>query len=81
MKAYEVRKDDCAKRGRIIMAVEGPELAVEAIVSVLDNAGYLSTKCNDAGDSDGEVIEYFVINRSDKSDFMRTYKTSKKDRK
>jgi hypothetical protein len=63
------------------MAVEGSELAVEAIASVLDNAGYPSTRCNDTGDNDGDVIEYFVISRSDKSDFMRTYKTSKKDQK
>lgn len=78
MKAYEISKNEAdIPRGRVLMAIEGVELAVEAIVKAMASEGYLSTKCAEFGDKDGEIIEYFVIGRSSKADFMATYKNFK----
>lgn len=78
MKAYEVKKGDVEiARGRVMMAVEGAPEQVERITAELEINGYRSTKCSDVGDKDGEIIEYFMISRSDKKDFMDTYKSSK----
>jgi len=78
MKAYEVKKDQAEiARGRVMMAVEGCPAAVERITAELEMNGYNSTKCSDIGDKDGEVIEYFMIARCDKQDFMATYKAAK----
>jgi len=77
-KAYEVKKGDAEiKRGLVMMAIEGPSELVETISKALEAEGYASTKCSDEGDNDGEIIEYFMISRTNKADFMHTYKTAK----
>jgi hypothetical protein len=75
MRAYEIAKNDAdIPRGRVMMAVEGLEDAVAAIVIEMGLAGYPSTQCADVGDNDGEIIEYFMIARGDKIDFMNNYR-------
>jgi hypothetical protein len=79
MKAYEVKKGQAEiPHGRVMMAVEGIASHVEAIASMMAVDGYQSTQCSDMGDNEGEVVEYFMIARTDKVDFMNTYKTHKK---
>jgi len=78
MKAYEIKKGEAdIPRGRVMMAIEGAENAVAAIVGAMRKEGYYSTQCADVGDADGEIVEYFMIARADKSDFMSTYKLHK----
>lgn len=78
MKAYEISKNEAdIPRGRVLMAIEGVEAAVEAIVKAMASEGYLSTQCAEFGDKDGEIVEYFVIGRANKADFMNTYKMCK----
>jgi len=78
MKAYEVSKNKAdIQRGRVMMAIEGATSAVEAISKALETEGYISTNCADTGDNEGEIIEYFMISRADKSGFMSAYKLNK----
>jgi hypothetical protein len=78
MKAYEIKKGEAdIPRGRVMMAVEGIESAVAAIVEAMRREGYPSTQCADVGDADGEIVEYFMIARANKSDFMAAYKLHK----
>lgn len=78
MKAYEISKNEAdIPRGRVMMAVEGLEDSVAAIVKEMELAGYPSTQCADVGDNDGEIIEYFMIARANKADFMNNYKAAK----
>jgi len=78
MKAYEITKGTAEiARGRAMMAIEGEESKVAQIVEAMQNEGYYSTQCADIGDKDGEIIEYFIIARNDKKDFVQTYKSFK----
>lgn len=78
MKVYEVKKGETdIERGRVMMAIEGTESKVQLIVELMKNEGYYSTQCAEYGDKDGELIEYFMISRADKSDFLKTYKNFK----
>ncbi len=78
MKAYEITKGTAEiARGRVMMAIEGEESKVAQIVEAMQNEGYYSTQCADIGDKDGEIIEYFIIARNDKKDFVQTYKSFK----
>ena len=78
MKAYEVKKGDVEiQRGRVMMAIEGAEDAVATLTKAMSFNGYASTQCAEYGDKDGEIIEYFMIARTDKADFMSTYKANK----
>ncbi len=79
MKAYEVTKGgtDNIKRGRVMMAIEGNAYSVELLSKTMVDNGFPSTKCADIGNKDGEIIEYFIISRADKKDFMNTYKSNK----
>lgn len=79
MRVSEVSKRGAdIPRGRVMIAIEGNSSAVEAVCSALISAGYNSTQCADVGDNDGEIIEYFMIARADKADFLATYKQVKK---
>ena len=78
MKSYEITKGTTdITRGRVMMAIEGEETKVAQIVEAMKNEGYYSTQCADIGDKDGEIIEYFMIDRNDKKDFVQTYKSFK----
>jgi hypothetical protein len=78
MKAYEITKGSAEiARGRVMMAIEGVEAKIAQIVEAMQSEGYYSTQCADVGDKDGEIIEYFVIARADKKDFVQTYKSFK----
>lgn len=78
MKAYEVKKGDVEMdRGRIMMAIEGEQHCVEQIVEAMKSEGYYSTQCSEYGDKDGDMIEYFIIGRGNKNDFVQTYKSFK----
>lgn len=78
MKAYEVPKGEAAiKRGRVMMAVEGPDERVAKVAAHLKNAGYPSTNCSERGDKDGEIVESFMIDRADKPDFLACYNSAK----
>jgi hypothetical protein len=82
MKAYEITKQAAdIQRGRVLMAIEGEASAVEIMSGLLSADGYTSTQCAEIGDKEGEIIEFFVISRSDKSDFMQVYKSLKKGKK
>lgn len=78
MKAYEVPKGEAEiKLGRVMMAVEGREERVAQIAAQLKTAGYPSTSCSERGDTVGEIVEFFMIDRADKSDFLAKYKAFK----
>ena len=78
MKAYEISKNNAdIPHGRVLMAIEGEENSLNVLVNALSENGYASTKCSDIGDKEGEIIEYFMIARQNKKDFMLTYKTLK----
>lgn len=78
MKAYEITKGTAEiTRGRVMMAIEGSEAKVAQIVTAMQGEGYYSTQCADMGDKDGEIIEYFMIARNAKADFVQTYKSFK----
>ena len=78
MKLTEVPKHEAdIQRGKVLMALEGSTDAVEALVEALKAEGYPSTQCADVGDNEGEIIEYFVIQRQNLADFKQTYKTLK----
>jgi hypothetical protein len=78
MKAYEITKGTAEiARGRVMMAIEGKESKVAQIVEAMQSEGYYSTQCADMGDKDGDIIEYFIIARNDKKDFVETYKSFK----
>ena len=78
MRAYEISKNNAdIPRGRVLMAIEGEENSLNVLVNALSKNGYESTKCSDIGDKEGEIIEYFMIARENKKDFMLTYKTLK----
>jgi hypothetical protein len=78
MKAYEVSKHGAdIPRGRVLMAIEGGADAVEAISDALSGSGYASTNCAEVGDKEGEIVEFFVIARSDKAEFISFYKSFK----
>lgn len=81
MKAYEVPKGDRnepgVRDGRVVMAVEGAEQALYAITQYLKDSQYLSTNCQEMGDKDGDIIEFFVISRTDKPHFMKLFKIAK----
>jgi hypothetical protein len=59
------------------MAIEGNAYSVELISKAMVDNGFPSTQCADIGDKDGEIIEYFMISRANKKDFMNIYKTNK----
>ena len=78
MKAYEITKGTAEiARGRVMMVIEGKESKVAQIVEAMQSEGYYSTQCADMGDKDGDIIEYFIIARNDKKDFVETYKSFK----
>jgi hypothetical protein len=78
MRAYEITKGFAdIPRGRVMMAIEGHADSVELLSEAMVANGYPSTQCADIGDKDGEIIEYFMIARADKKDFMNTYKSNK----
>ena len=80
MKAYEVSKNNAGiHRGRVMMAIEGKAYSVELLSNAMVDNGFPSTQCADIGDKDGEIIEYFMISRADKKDFMNTYKANKEE--
>jgi hypothetical protein len=80
MKAFEVSKNNAdIPRGRVIMAIEGNAYSVELLSKTMVDNGFPSTQCADIGDKDGEIIEYFMIARADKKDFMNTYKANKQE--
>ncbi len=80
MRAYEVPKHNSAiQRGRVMMAIEGNAYRLQLLSTAMVENGFPSTQCADTGDKDGEIIEYFIISRADKKDFMSTYKLNKKD--
>ena len=80
MKAYEVIKNGAdIPRGRVMMAIEGNAYSVELMSTAMVNNGFPSTNCADIGDKNGEIIEYFIIARADKNDFMNTYKLNKEE--
>jgi len=77
MKIFEVPKNEAEiKRGLILIGIEGSEFEVESVTKLISKS-YPSTNCSDVGDKEGYVIEYFCINRSDKSHFVNLYKTAK----
>lgn len=79
MKAYEVAKMEAEiQRGKVMMAIEGVADSVNVVSAAMKEAGYPNTQCSEIGDADGEIIDYFMISRSDKSDFMANYKKYKK---
>lgn len=78
MKAYEVKKGEAdIERSHVMMAIEGTEAKVEEIVKLMQAEGFYSTQCSEYGDNDGDIIEYFMISRADKKDFLSSYKSFK----
>jgi hypothetical protein len=78
MKAYEIKKSGAdIQRGRVLMAIEGSADSVAIIADMLADDGYPSTQCAESGDKEGEIVEFFVISRSDKADFLQAYKLIK----
>lgn len=78
MKAYEVSKNGAdIPRGRVMIAIEGNAYSLEFISKAMACNGYPSTQCADIGDKEGTIIEYFMIARTDKKDFMNKYKLNK----
>lgn len=78
MKAYEVPKGEAEiKRGRVMMAVEGAQERVEKIAAYLKTIGYPSTNCSERGDKDGDIVEFFMIDRADKADFLAGYNSAR----
>jgi hypothetical protein len=78
MKAYEISKHGAdIPRGTVLMAIEGGADAVEAISDALSGSGYPSTNCAEVGDKEGEIVEFFVIARANKAEFISFYKSFK----
>jgi hypothetical protein len=81
MKIFEVPKNEAEiKRGLILIGIEGSDFEVESVTKLISQS-YPSTNCSDVGDKEGNVIEYFCINRSDKPHFINLYKKAKFDLK
>ena len=77
MKAYEVKKGEAEiKRGRVMMAIEGEEAKVNEIDEVMAQM-FGSCDVEEEGDKEGEIVVYFMIDRSEKKDFMNEYKKLK----
>ncbi len=76
MRAFEVKKDACFQRGRIMMAIDGREDAVRKVEKLL-NEDFRNTQCEEEGERDGEISITYVIDRSEKKDFMLAYKIAK----
>jgi len=80
VRAYEITKGFAdIPRGRVMMAIEGNAYSVELLSKTMVDKGFPSTQCADIGDKEGEIIEYFMIARADKKDFMNTYKSNKQE--
>jgi hypothetical protein len=77
MRVIEIKKDGAdIKRGMILMAIDGQESEVRKVEQVLD-LYFKNTMCEEDGDNDGEISISYYIDRSEKKDFLRTYKESK----
>ena len=75
MRVYEVPKGESGIRhGLVMMAVEGVEDVVQGVAQGLEASGFPSTACSDYGDKMGEVIEYFMVNRSEVSEFKAIFR-------
>lgn len=82
MKAFEVAKNEARSvftHGRIMMAVEGEESKVAAIVNLLKQEGFVSTDCAEEGDKEGEIAHFFMVDRQDKAYFMQQFRLIKKE--
>lgn len=60
-----------------MMAIEGAVEEVNRIAAQLKTADYPSTNCEELGDKDGNMVEFFMISRSNKPDFLMQYKKAK----
>ena len=77
MKAYEVKKGEAEiKRGMVMMAIEGEESKVNRIDKELSK---LFDGCDyeEEGDKEGEIVVFFMVDRSEKKYFMDLYKKLK----
>lgn len=78
MRAIEVKKDGAdIKRGRILMAIDGPEAEVRKVEKILD-LEFTNTRCEEDGDKAGEISISYGIDRAEKVDFMAAYKAAKR---
>lgn len=79
MKVYEIKKGEAEiQRGRVLMAIEGPESQIEAVEAKLVEADFDSTDCAEDGDKDGDMVIFFVVDRWDIKAFREEFKKAKK---
>ena len=78
MRLYEVAKQGAEiRRGLVLMALEGAELAVQGVTQGLEASGFPSTQCAEHGDKAGDMVEFFSVRRSDLAEFKAVYRTIK----
>ena len=77
MRCFEMKKNEgVLNRGRIFMVIEGYPSQVERVSKFMGDNHFKSTQCSDLN-PDGTMADFYVISRSEKSDFMLTYKEAR----
>jgi hypothetical protein len=78
MRAYEIPKNGAEiRRGLVMMAIEGAHEVIQVVRAGLESSGFPSTDCGDYGDKDGDIIEYFMVSRSDLPEFKMHFRSLK----
>lgn len=78
MKCYEVKKgNDPDSYGRVMMAIEGESVRIEAAEKALVDECFISTQCAEEGDKDGDLIIFYIVDRTDVADFRAAWKKAK----
>ena len=78
MKLVEIKKGEAdIKRGQVMMAVEGQEDQVMAMVRSLKAAGHEFSDCAEESDDGEGLVAFFMIDRRDVKAFKADYKAAK----
>lgn len=78
MKSYEIKKGEAdIRRGLVLMAIEGAQDEIRVVRCGLESSGFPSTDCGEYGDKEGDIVEFFMVRRSDLPEFKMHFRSLK----